>query len=152
MRAVILLIASAGYAGYIPVVPGTFGTLPGIPLFWAFDAFRQFSLVLYVAAFAAFVFASCWLAGKAEEFLAEHDSRKIVIDEVAGYLAATLFLPMTWRTVLLAFLIFRVLDVLKPFPAGWVDARLPGGYGVVLDDVVAGLYTNLAIRIISMVV
>jgi phosphatidylglycerophosphatase A len=148
MRSVVIFIASAGYIGYIPVASGTFGSLVGIPLFWGFDALRAVSVVIYLLAFVALVAGACWVAGKAEAFLDEHDSHKIVIDEVAGYVAATLFLTPTWPHALLAFFIFRALDVLKPFPAGYIDAHFPGGYGVVLDDVVSGLYSNVAVQLL----
>ncbi len=148
MRAVVIFLASAGYVGYIPVASGTFGSIAGIPLFFGFDALRIASVPIYLIAFVAIVAGACWIAGKAEKFLNEHDSHKIVIDEVAGYLAATLFLTPTWTHVLLAFFIFRALDVIKPFPAGYIDAHVPGGAGVVLDDVVSGFYTNAAVRVL----
>jgi phosphatidylglycerophosphatase A len=148
MRSLVILLASAGYIGYIPVASGTFGSLVGIPLFWGFDALRATSVVAYLLAYVALVAGACWIAGKAEEYLHEHDSHKIVIDEVVGYLAATLFLTPTWPHALLAFVIFRALDVIKPFPAGYIDANFPGGYGVVLDDVVSGFYSNAALRVL----
>jgi phosphatidylglycerophosphatase A len=83
--------------------------------------------------------------------LQEHDSHAIVIDEIVGYLAATLFMAPTWENTLLAFLIFRVFDVVKPYPANVIDRSLPGGKGVVLDDVVSGLYANLATRAVMAV-
>ena len=146
VRSAILFIASVAYLGYIPVASGTFGSLAAIPLFWVFDAFAKTSIVVTLLAFAALVACACWIADKADAYLNEHDSHKIVIDEVAGYVAAILFVPLTWQTALAAFFIFRVLDVVKPFPAGYIDANLPGGAGVVLDDVVSGLYSNLLLR------
>jgi phosphatidylglycerophosphatase A len=148
MRSLVIVLASAGYIGYIPVASGTFGSLVGIPLFFGFDMLRSVSVSLYLLTFLAAVATACWIAGQAETLLNEHDSHKIVIDEVAGYLAATLFLSPTWTHALLAFLIFRALDVLKPFPAGYIDAHFPGGYGVVLDDVVSGFYANAAVRVL----
>jgi phosphatidylglycerophosphatase A len=148
MRSLVILLASAGYIGYIPVASGTFGSLVGIPLFFGFDALRGTSVSLYILTFCAAVAAACWIAGQAEALLNEHDSHKIVIDEVVGYLAATLFLAPTWTHALLAFVIFRVLDVVKPYPAGYIDANFPGGYGVVLDDVVSGFYSNAAVRVL----
>jgi phosphatidylglycerophosphatase A len=148
MRALVIFLASAGYVGYIPVASGTFGSLVAVPLFFGIDALRVTSLPLYVLTYVAAVAAACWIAGQAEEYLQEHDSHKIVIDEVVGYLAATLFLAPTWPHALAAFVIFRVLDVFKPFPAGYIDEHFPGGYGVVLDDVVSGLYSNLALRVL----
>ena len=148
MRALVIFLASAGYVGYIPIASGTFGSLVAIPLFFGFDALRAASVPLYLIAFVASVGAACWISGLADEYLHEHDSHKIVIDEVVGYLAATLFLAPTWTHVILAFFIFRALDVIKPFPAGYIDENFPGGYGVTLDDVVSGLYTNLMLRLV----
>ena len=148
MRALVLFLASAGYAGYIPIASGTFGTLVAIPLFWGFDALRATSIPLYLLTYVAAVAAACWIAGQADEYLHEHDSHKIVIDEVVGYLAATLFLAPTWRHALAAFFIFRVFDVIKPYPAGYIDQNVPGGTGVVMDDVVSGIYSNLALRVL----
>jgi phosphatidylglycerophosphatase A len=148
MRTLVIFLASAGYIGYIPIASGTFGSLVGIPLFFGFDTLRAASVPLYLITYVASVGAACWIAGKADAYLEEHDSHKIVIDEVVGYLAATLFLAPTWRHVILAFVIFRALDVIKPFPAGYIDEHVEGGYGVTLDDVVSGLYTNLALRVL----
>jgi phosphatidylglycerophosphatase A len=147
MRAVILLLASGLYLGYVPIASGTVGSLAGIPLFFAFDRLRPVSVTLYLLAFAALVLAACWVSGRADELLQEHDSHKIVIDEIAGYVAATLFLEPSWTHVALAFLVFRVFDIVKPFPAGYIDQHFPGGYGVTLDDVVSGLYANLVLRV-----
>lgn len=148
MRAIVLFLASAGFVGYIPVASGTFGSLVAVPLFWVFDGLGPGSPALYLLTYIVMVAAACWIAGRAEEILGDHDSHKIVIDEVVGYLAATLFLDTTWQAALTAFFLFRVFDVVKPFPAGYVDERLGGGVGVVLDDVVSGLYANLATRLV----
>jgi len=147
MRTLILVLASAGYVGYIPIASGTFGSLVAIPLFWGFDALRAASVPLYLLTYVGAVAAACWIAGQAEMYLQEHDSHKIVIDEVVGYLAATMFLRPTWTHALLAFVIFRALDVIKPYPAGYIDEHFPGGYGVVLDDVVSGVYSNLVLQV-----
>lgn len=147
MRAVIEFLASAGYVGYIPVASGTFGSAVAIPLFWGFYHLRD-SPFLYILTFVAAVAAACWIAGEAEGHFAEHDSSKIVIDEVVGYLAATLFIAPTLTNSIAAFFIFRLLDIIKPFPAGYIDKNLPGGAGVVLDDVVSGLYSNLILQIL----
>ena len=151
MRTLILFLASAGYVGYIPVASGTFGSLVAITMFWGFDALRATSVPLYVLTYLGSVAAACWIAGLAEIYLQEHDSHKIVIDEIVGYLAATMFLQPTWRHALAAFLIFRALDIIKPFPAGYADKNFPGGYGVVLDDVVSGVYSNLLVQLLIFV-
>jgi len=147
MRFPILFLATGGFVGYVPVAPGTFGSLVAIPLFWLFAGVQRDSVALSLVVFALLTLAACWVAAQAEVILREHDSHAIVIDEIVGYLAATLFLTPTWSHAVVAFLIFRVLDIVKPFPASYVDERLAGGYGVVLDDVVSGLYANLATRL-----
>ncbi len=84
---------------------------------------------------------SIWVAGHADRVLNEKDSSKNVIDEIPGYLIAVFALPLTWQVVVAAFFTERVIDIVKVWPATWIERRLPGGWGVVLDDVVAGLYT-----------
>ena len=147
MRQLIIFLASAGYIGYIPFASGTWGSLVGIPGFWMMDGLAG-SPLLAIAVLAVLILAACWIAGRAEAAFAEHDSGKIVIDEVVGYMAATLFLPLNWKTVIIAFFVFRALDVLKPYPANYIDANFPGGYGVVLDDVVSGIYSNVVTRVL----
>jgi phosphatidylglycerophosphatase A len=146
MRTFVLALASAGFVGYIPVASGTFGTVVAVPIFWGFSVLRTVSVPLYLLTYAAAVAAACWVAGLADEYLHEHDSHKIVIDEVVGYLGATLFVQPTWAHALVAVVLFRALDVIKPFPAGYIDAHMPGGPGVVLDDVVSGIYSNLLLQ------
>ena len=150
MRFAVLLLATGGFVGYFPIASGTVGTVVGVPIFLLTASAQHAwpSLALLLLALATLV--GCWVAGRAEEILEEHDSHAIVLDEILGYLAATLLLPATWDHALTAFLVFRLFDVVKPFPANVIDQRLPGGYGVVLDDVVAGLYANLATRLIHL--
>ncbi|MGH7864552.1 MAG: phosphatidylglycerophosphatase A family protein, partial [Candidatus Binataceae bacterium] len=100
-------------------------------------------LLLFASAFAAAI----WIAGRAESLLGEHDSGKIVIDEVLAMAAALFGIPLTLPFIAAGFAAFRALDVIKPFPAGWIDRRIPGGAGVMLDDLVAAVYANLALRV-----
>ncbi len=146
MRSLILAIASGGYVGYIPFASGTFGSLVGIPLFLAMHQLRLVSVPAYLLVFLLLIAGACWIAGQADKILREHDSHKIVIDEIVGYLAATLFLEPAIGHIVAAFFIFRILDVIKPFPAGYIDAHVSGGAGVTLDDVVSGFYSNLVVR------
>lgn len=139
-----MFFASWGYTGYAPVASGTVGTLAAIPFFWLFAHIP--GSLLPVLACAVAIALACWFAGVAEKALDEHDSGVIVIDEVVGYLAATLLLPSTWTVTIYAFFIFRLFDIVKPPPAAYFDEQVRGGAGVVLDDVVAGLYANLATR------
>jgi len=140
------MLASGFGLGFLPVAPGTFGSLLGIPLYLAFLHVTDQILptVLFVGALTA---AACWIAGRAEQVLGEHDPGEIVIDEVVGMLITLLWVPPSVLNLVLAFLLFRVLDVVKPWPAGEIDRRLPGGAGVVLDDVVSGIYANVLMRL-----
>lgn len=149
MRRITLFLASGGFVGYIPVASGTFGTLVAIPIYWLFDPWRYVSVPLYLLTWIAAVALACLIAHRAEALLDEHDSGVIVIDEIVGYLGATLFMAPTWGHTILAFFVFRALDVIKPFPAGAIDKRMPGGAGVVLDDVVSGLYSNIVVRVLA---
>ena len=145
-RAIVVFLASGAYLGYAPVASGTFGTLAGVALYPVFDRLRLFSPAIYLLSFAALVAAAILLAGEAEEIFDEHDSGRITIDEVAGYIAATLFIQPTLATVLASFFLFRLFDVVKLWPASYFDQEVEGGAGVVLDDVISGFYANLALR------
>jgi phosphatidylglycerophosphatase A len=150
-RSVIVFLASGAYLGYAPVASGTFGTLAGVALYPVFDWLLSSSVAIYLVAFAALVAGAVWLAGHAERIFDEHDSGKITIDEVAGYIAATLFMRPTVATVVASFVLFRLFDVLKIWPARYFDEDVPGGTGVVLDDVISGFYANLTLRAIWLV-
>ena len=150
-RSVVVFLATGAYLGYAPVASGTFGTLAGVALYPVFDRLLFWSVAIYLVMFAALVAAAVWLAGEAERIFDEHDSGKITIDEVAGYIAATLFMRPTIGTVIASFLLFRLFDMLKLWPASYFDEDVPGGPGVVLDDVISGFYANLALRAIWLV-
>lgn len=96
------------------------------------------------------ILGSVWIAGEAERLLGRRDAGCIVIDEIVGMLTALAGLPATLFNLSAGFVAFRVLDIIKPFPARYLDARVPGGWGIVLDDVVAGIYSNLLLRIIAL--
>lgn len=135
---VVLACTSVLGLGYAPLAPGTVGTLAALPLWYAL---APLTLPAFVAVTAAFTLLACWLSGLAEDIYGTHDVQRIVLDEVVGLLWAVVGVPCGWPTAVAAFVGFRVLDATKPGPIGWVDARVPGGTGVVLDDVAAGLVT-----------
>ncbi|MBW1660261.1 MAG: phosphatidylglycerophosphatase A [Deltaproteobacteria bacterium] len=134
---VVVLLATGFYTGYAPVVPGTFGTLVGIPIafFLSFLGLTSATVILIVM-----TLLSCWIANEAEKIYGMKDPNDIVIDEVMGYLVTVWALPFTWFTVIGGFFLFRILDILKPFPIRKVEDWIPGGTGVVMDDVLAGVY------------
>jgi phosphatidylglycerophosphatase A len=148
VRTLVLAVATVGGVGYVPVASGTAGALVALPLLPLLAALRARSLPLWGAAVAALVVLAIWAAGRAEEILGGHDHSRIVIDEVAGLVVAGAFVPGTWRAAILAFVLFRIFDVLKPFPANRIDERVHGGLGVVGDDLVAGVYAGLGARLL----
>ena len=134
------MIASGAGAGYFPVAPGTAGSLVAAVGLWLIP----FSSVGLWAALAAVVGAGIWASHRVEEVLGRKDPGVIVIDEVAGMMVAVLLLPRTPGVLLCAFLLFRFFDIWKPFPAREAEA-LRGGFGVMLDDLIAGVYALVLI-------
>jgi phosphatidylglycerophosphatase A len=131
-----LLVASLGGVGYSPVAPGTAGSLVTVAGIWLLP-FTPASLAVTLA---VVIVVGIWAGGRVERLLGKKDPGLIVIDEVAGMLLSTLLLPRTPAPLLTAFLLFRLLDIWKPFPARESQA-LVGGLGVMLDDLIAGFYT-----------
>jgi phosphatidylglycerophosphatase A len=148
VRALAVVLATVGGVGYVPVASGTAGSLVALPLLPTLATLRGRSPAAYAVALAALVVVAVWAAGRAERAFGGHDHSRIVIDEVAGLVVAGAFIPATWRAAALAFVLFRVLDVVKPFPAGLIDGRVAGGLGVVGDDVVAGAYAGAAAALV----
>jgi phosphatidylglycerophosphatase A len=146
MTNVALLLASFGFSGYAPIAPGTAGSgaalLVYVLLRW-FDLTR-WELPLIGALFVAGVWASTRVA----RHLGKADPGIVVIDEVVGMLITLAWLPVGVVGAIAGFFLFRVLDVVKPFPAAQSE-NLPGGYGIMVDDVVAGLYAQLALRVLA---
>ncbi len=141
----ILLLAFGGGAGLAPKAPGTMGTLAAIPLYLLFTS----TGLLWYSVFTLLVCISgIWLCGKAAEKLGEHDFAGIVWDEIAGYLVTLWFVPFSWWVVLAGFVLFRIFDILKPWPIRWVDKRVSGGFGIMLDDLIAGLFAALLLGIV----
>lgn len=132
----VLWLTSVAGLGYLPIAPGTFGTLAALPLWWLSSNWAFGSQLLLTS---VLTLLAIWLAEQAERLNCSHDASSIVLDEVVGMLWASLALPWTWPMVLSAFVGFRLLDIGKPFPIGWLDRTVPGGLGVVIDDVCAGL-------------
>ena len=140
----ILFLATGGWIGYSPVAPGTIGSLAALPLclLIASMSIRSGLIVLM-----ALVTVSTWLANEAEKTIGQFDPKQVVIDEISGITIALFALPFEPFFVIWGFALFRLFDILKPFPIGWIDKRVSGGLGIMLDDVIAGLLANLLLRI-----
>jgi phosphatidylglycerophosphatase A len=142
---IVIFLATGCYAGKLPVAPGTFGSLAALPLCWLL---AQLGRPTAVAAAVLFIAAAVWLAGAAERLLQRKDPGSIVIDEIAGMLVTFSGLPFNAFSATAGFVLFRILDIAKPFPIGWVEKRLSGGSGIVMDDLVAGVIANLGCRLL----
>lgn len=144
MKLFITIFASGLGTGFLRWVPGTWGSLLGIPLAYALNISSK---PLALLSLTAFIFFAIWVSAQAEKVWQEKDSRKIVIDEICGMSISLLFIPFTLKTVLLAFLLFRLFDITKLLPPiSLLERSLPGGWGIVLDDVMAGVYVWLCLQ------
>jgi phosphatidylglycerophosphatase A len=147
MRTLITFIATGAYAGYVPFVPGTVGSIVGVMLGLLLIPVWNRSPAAFLMLFTVVFTAACRIAGAAEKLAGEHDSSTIVIDEIFGMIAAMFLIPAGWLWLLTAFALFRILDVVKPWPASFFD-RMHGGAGVMLDDLISGIYANLVLQLV----
>jgi phosphatidylglycerophosphatase A len=140
-----VLLATVAYCGYFPIAPGTAGSAAGLVVYllvwWAQSPLLEAGLI--VAVFAAGI----WSATHAERFFGGIDPGPVVIDEVLGMLVTLAFIPVGWSGAVAGFVIFRVFDVIKPFPANRLE-KLHGGFGIMADDAMAGVYANLVLRLV----
>lgn len=141
-------LATGGYIGFIPFAPGTFGSLPGIPLFYFMSSLpllAVFSLLI------GFILFSIWVAGQGEKALKTKDPGCIVIDEIVGMGVTFFAIPFNVYLAIFGFIVFRFFDILKPFPVNYLEKRFTGGLGVVIDDVAAGIMSNIVLQVILLV-
>lgn len=139
-----MFIATFGYAGYFPIAPGTAGSAAAL---WLYALVRWLAApAAELAIIAAVLVIGVWAAHGVERALNLKDPGIVVIDEVLGMLMTLAFMPLSLWGILAAFLVFRVLDVIKPFPARRLE-HLPGGFGIMADDAMAGVYGHLLMRI-----
>ena len=140
---VVMFLATGFYIGNIPFAPGSFGSLLGLPFSFALTGI---SLAPAVLCTLLFIFFAIYIADVAEKILKQNDPGCIVIDEIAGMMVTLTGLPFNPITVVIGFILFRILDILKPFPIRYLDKRIPGGLGVVADDLAAGVIAHLFLR------
>jgi phosphatidylglycerophosphatase A len=140
LRRLGVFIATCAHVGYAPVAPGTFGSAVGLVVYYLVR--RQASTAVELGAIAVILVVGLWSATEAEHHFGGIDPGPVVIDEVIGMLITLALHPVNVTGAIVGFFIFRVLDVVKPWPARRLEL-LPGGFGVVLDDVMAGVYGNL---------
>jgi len=142
VKAAVKVLSTFFYIGYLPLIPGTFGSLAGILLFLLMCG----NPLNYALLTSLIIAAGFLVSGREEKAAEKKDPPCIVIDEVSGMLLSLLFLPYDIKIVLIAFVFFRILDTLKPYPAGRLE-KFKGGVGIMADDLIAGLYTNIILQV-----
>lgn len=147
MRRPVHLLAFGFGSGLLPRAPGTFGTLVAIPVYLML---QPLSLLYYGLILLLGFIAGVWICQRTSEDLGVHDHGGIVWDEIVGYLIGMTFAPSGWSWIVIGFLFFRLFDILKPWPIRWIDQRVEGGLGIMLDDMLAGLYTAVVIFLLSL--
>ncbi|MFH1691277.1 MAG: phosphatidylglycerophosphatase A [Candidatus Omnitrophota bacterium] len=141
------MIVTFFYAGESPFAPGTLGSFVGLLLFLAVFNYPGVSVFLFLL-ICALGFLTC---GRAEKIFGKKDPPQVVIDEVAGIFIVFFMIPINEVVLLIGFVLFRILDIIKPFPARQLE-RLKGSYGIMLDDILCGIYANIILRIFLVVV
>ncbi|RLC23627.1 MAG: phosphatidylglycerophosphatase A [Deltaproteobacteria bacterium] len=141
----VMVLATGFFAGYIPFAPGTFGSIVGLPICFFLSKARLSVAIPFIL---IFIFFAIWIASMAEKILIQKDPGCIVIDEIAGIMIALFGMPFNTISIAAGFVTFRFFDILKPFPIRYIERRFAGGTGVVMDDLMAGVYSNIVLRLL----
>lgn len=138
-----VFLATGAGSGFLPRAPGTWGTVAAVPLYLLLAPLSPgaYALLLVVLCAVATI-----VSAAAEQHFGCTDPPQVVIDEILGFLITMFLIAPDWRLLIAGFLFFRAFDIFKPFPAGWINRRVAGGWGIVLDDVVAGVYANCVLH------
>ncbi|MFT7005753.1 MAG: phosphatidylglycerophosphatase A [Colwellia sp.] len=134
-------------SGLAPKAPGTFGTLAAIPLFLLLTMLMPTPLP-YAIAVIVMGFAGIYICGKAADDLGVHDHPAIVWDEFIGFFITMFMVPVSWQSILVGFILFRIFDIFKPWPISFIDKNMTGGSGIMFDDVLAGFFALAIMQLI----
>lgn len=149
---IIKFISTCGFVGYFPIAPGTCGTVVGIILVWLFhhwiDTTVLFGKITYSIVCIILTVAAIPIASHAEKIFNKKDPSKIVIDEAVSAFLTFFLIPLSWTTLIAGFFLNRFFDIFKFQPARYIQEKIKGGAGIVLDDTIAGIYSNIALRVI----
>lgn len=143
MKTFLKLIATFFEIGKFPKAPGTVATLATIPLFMMMSLLPELT---YMTLVIVIVIVGLFAAQAYEADILQHDSKEIVIDEVAGFLITMTLVPCNWKTILAGFILFRLFDIFKPWPISYLDENVKGGAGVMVDDIAAGIISNVLLQ------
>ncbi len=138
------LIATGCGVGLLPLAPGTWGSLAALPFAWLIVQTAG-PWALFLAAIAA-IAAGAWASSIYAKAAGVEDSQSIIVDEIAGQWITLIAVPLNPWAYLAAFALFRLFDITKPFPANWADQNVKGGFGVMLDDIIAGVYALIVMQ------
>lgn len=141
----VLFLAFGFGSGLAKKAPGTFGTLAAVPVYWLF---AQTGAAVYSVLTLAVIISGVWICDQAAAKLGEHDFGGIVWDEIAGFLITMALVPFSWQALIAGFMLFRLFDITKPWPIRWADRRVQGGFGIMLDDVLAGVIAGLLLWVL----
>lgn len=133
-------------SGTVPFAPGTFGTLMAIPFYLALSTF---SPLIYLTLVILIFFGASWLCEKVSREISVHDHPGMCIDEFVGFLVTMFYAPQGIIWIIWGVIFFRIFDILKPWPINYMDKNIKGGFGMVLDDVMAGIYSFILLHVIS---
>jgi phosphatidylglycerophosphatase A len=132
-------------SGLAPKAPGTFGTLAAVPLYLLLTYLSPLSYALLVI---LMTLAGFYICGKAANDVGVHDHPAIVWDEFIGFFITMFMIPVSWQSILLGFVLFRLFDIVKPWPISFVDKKVAGGFGIMIDDVIAGFFALIIMHLI----
>lgn len=144
-NAIALFLATGCKSGYSPIVPGTAGSLAAL---LPCGLLSLMPISASVMVLMAFIVLAVWAAELSERIVGEKDPGCIVIDEIAGMMITLIGIHFTWQSALAGFLIFRIMDIFKPFPIRYLERTIPGGAGIVMDDVAAGIGAHIVLRLL----
>ncbi|HIF17610.1 MAG TPA: phosphatidylglycerophosphatase A [Cycloclasticus sp.] len=133
-------------SGLAKKAPGTMGTLVAVPMYYGL---AQFSEGTYLLIMLLVIVSGVWICGKASEDIGVHDHGGIVWDEIAGYLLTMYWVTFSWQNMALGFVLFRLFDILKPWPINWLDRHVEGGFGIMVDDLLAALMAAACLYFIA---
>ena len=132
-------------SGLIPKAPGTFGTLAAIPIYLLM---KDLSLAIYLTITLVAFIAGIWICQQSADWIGKDDPSAVVWDEIVGYLITMIVAPSGWQWIVLGFVLFRLFDIVKPWPISWADKSLHGGLGIMVDDVIAGIFAGIILQLI----
>lgn len=136
-------------SGLVAKAPGTFGTLAGIPVFLLLS---QLSMPWYLGITLLSIVLGFYICDKASKDMGVHDHGSIVWDEIAGLLITMIAAPAGWLWLVIGFVLFRIFDIVKPWPIRWLDAKVHGGFGIMIDDVLAGVFALICLQLLALVI